>query len=191
MLLTNGVLQALLSNHSPKPYVDACLQASHIRLLFLGEIMLSSNDDKVFDPMQGVVAEGSKGGLPIGNYIGVFVGAEYLPAKEPDPMSGEGGRQWPKTVFRWQIVEGEYKDKFAIRETSVGQGTSKSAFVQVCGLVMGKTLTAKDPYNLKPYVGRKYGLTIGNKTDKNGNATQWTHVVNAMLMSYPHNLEAG
>jgi hypothetical protein len=34
----------------------------------------------------------------------------------------------------------------------------------------------------KPFAGRKYLLTIGNKTDKNGNPTNWTHVVNAMLM---------
>jgi hypothetical protein len=143
------------------------------------------SEDKVFDPMEGIVAESNSGGLPAGNYVGVFEAAEYLPAQEADAMSGEGGRQWAKIAFKWRLTEdttnGEHKGKYAVRETPESTG-AKSAYVQVCSLVMGKALTPKDIIKLKPFVGRKYLLTVSNKTDKNGNPTQWTHVSNAILM---------
>lgn len=138
------------------------------------------SDNKVFDPMESIVAESNSGGLPAGNYVGVFEAAEYLPVQEPDAMSGEGGRQWAKIAFKWRITDGEHAGKFAVRETPHSTGV-KASYVQVCGLIMGKTLTPKDAINLKPFVGRKYLLTIGNKADKNGNPTNWTHVTNAML----------
>lgn len=137
--------------------------------------------DTLFDPMEGMVAESNSGGLPAGNYVGVFEAAEYLPAQEPDAMSGEGGRKWAKIVFKWRITDGEHNGKYAVRETPQSTGV-KSSYVQVCGLVMGKPLTPKDGIKLKPFVGRKYLLSISNKTDKSGNPTNWTHVVNAMLM---------
>jgi hypothetical protein len=143
------------------------------------------SENNVFDPMEASVAEQSSGGLPAGNYVGVFEAAEYLPAQEGDAMSGEGARKWAKIVFKWRLTEdpsnGEHKGKYALRETPQSTGV-KSSYVQTCGLVMGKPLTPNDAIKLKPFVGRKYLLTVGNKTDKNGNPTNWTHVVNAMLM---------
>lgn len=143
------------------------------------------SEDKVFDPMESIVADSNAGGLPTGNYVGVFETAEYLPAEEPDAMSGEGGRKWAKIAFKWRLTEdatnGEHKGKYAVRETPQSTG-AKSSYVQVCGWVLGKPLTPKDAVKLKPCVGRKYLLTVGNKTDKNGNPTNWTHVANAMLM---------
>lgn len=146
----------------------------------MSDVTCNLTSNAAFNPMEGTVAE-SGGGLPPANYSAEFVEAEHLPAVEADPMSGEGGRKWAKVVFKWRISEGEHKDKFAVRETPVSTG-GKSAFILVCGWVMGKQLTGKDGYGLKPFVGRKYLLTIGNKADKNGNLTQWTHVVNAMLV---------
>jgi hypothetical protein len=137
--------------------------------------------DTLFDPMEGMVAESNSGGLPAGNYVGVFDATEYLPAQETDAMSGEGGRKWAKIAFKWRIIDGEHSGKYAVRETPQSTGV-KSSYVQVSGLVMGKPLTPKDAIKLKPFVGRKYLLTISNKTDKSGNPTNWTHVVNAMLM---------
>jgi hypothetical protein len=125
------------------------------------------------------VSENNSGGFPAGNYEGVFKEAENLPAKEPDLTTGEGGRQWAKVVFKWEITKGDHTGKTAIRETPQNTGM-KSGFVQVCGWVMGKPLTPKDAITLRPFVGRKYLLTIGNKTDKNGMPTNWTHVSNAM-----------
>ncbi len=139
---------------------------------------------EMFDPMECVVAESNSGGLPPGNYVGVFEGAEYLPEQPPDEMTGEGGRQWAKIVFKWRLTDdtqnGEFKGKNAVRETPKSTGI-KSSFVQVCGLVMGKSLTPKDAIKLTPFVGRKYLLTVSSKLDKNGNQTNWTHVSNAML----------
>jgi len=137
--------------------------------------------ENLFDPMEGVVAESNAGGLPSGNYAGVFEAAEYLPAQEPDAMSGEGGRKWAKIAFKWRITEGEHEGKYAVRETPQSTGV-KSSYVQTCGWVMGKPLTPRDAIKLKALVGRKYLLTVGNKADKNGNPTNWTHVVNAMLI---------
>jgi hypothetical protein len=135
----------------------------------------------MFNPMKGCVAETNSGGLPAGNYVGLFECAEYLPVQEPDEMTGKGGRQWAKIAFKWRIAEGEHKDKTAIRETPESNGI-KSQFIQWCGLVMSKSLTPKDGYDLAPFVGRKYLITVSVKADKNGNPTAWTHVSNAMLM---------
>jgi hypothetical protein len=118
--------------------------------------------ENAFDPMECAVAESNAGGLPSANYVGEFVGAEYLPAQEPDAMSGEGGRKWAKIAFKWRITEGEYKDKYAVRETPQSTGV-KSSYVQVCGLVMGKPLTPKDAIKLKPFVGRKYRASARKK----------------------------
>jgi hypothetical protein len=58
----------------------------------------------------------------------------------------------------------------------------KSAFITACCWVIGKQLTAKDAFDLKEFVGRRYLLTVGQQTDKSGNPKQWRHVVNAMLV---------
>jgi hypothetical protein len=142
---------------------------------------MSENEKVIFNPMKGVVAEANVGGLPIGNYVGKFVEAKYFPEQEADAMTGEGGRQWAKIVFKWEILEGEYKDKFAIRETPHSMGV-KAAYVAVCGFVCGKQLTPKDEWDLVPFVGRKYLLTVSQKLKKDGTATNWNHVSNAMLV---------
>lgn len=134
-----------------------------------------------FNPMHGVVATAATGGLPPAIYKGEFVGAEYLPAEEPDPTTNRKGRLWASTLFKWQITDGEHKGRMATRETPAKE-TAKANFVQWAGIVMGKPLSAQDAYDLMPFLGRQYLLTIANKTDKNGNPTTWTHVVNAMLM---------
>ena len=139
------------------------------------------NENKEFNPMQFVVAESKSGGLPEGNYVGVFLGAKYLPEQEADPMTGEGGRQWAKIAFKWEVTEGEHKGETAVRETPFSQGV-KASYVAVCGLVMGKQLAAGTAVNLAPFVGRKYLLTVSVKVKKNGTPTTWTHVSNAMLM---------
>jgi hypothetical protein len=128
------------------------------------------------------VAESNSGGLPLGNYEGKFVGVEYLPEKEADAMSGEGGRKWAKYAFKWEITEGEHKGKTAIRETTA-KTTAKSDFTATIGLIMSKQLTAGSPYDLTAFVGRKYLVTIGYKMKQDGTATTWAHVSNAMLKS--------
>jgi hypothetical protein len=133
-----------------------------------------------FNPKQWQVATANAGGLPPANYKGEFVGAEHLPAEEPNEATGRKGKEWPSILFKWEITEGEHKGRTATRETPVGT-TAKCGFAQVCGLVMGKPLAAKDAVNLNPFVGKNYLLQIANKTDKHGNPTAWTHVVNAML----------
>ncbi|HTU91841.1 MAG TPA: hypothetical protein VMF69_17295, partial [Gemmataceae bacterium] len=65
----------------------------------------------VFNPMEGIVAESNGGGLPAGAYQGEFVGAEHLPALEPDPMTGKSERQYAKVVFKWLISHGEHQGK--------------------------------------------------------------------------------
>jgi hypothetical protein len=138
-------------------------------------------DNKVFNPMRGVVAESNSGGLPIGTYVGVFKEAEYLPEQEADAMTGEGGRKWAKIAFKWEIAEGEHKSKMAIRETPESSGV-KSAFIAVCSLIEGKQLTASSQFDLTKHVGKKYLLTVSNKVKQDGTATNWTHVSNAMPM---------
>jgi hypothetical protein len=133
-----------------------------------------------FDPMKGRVTE-SGSGLPEGQYQGDFVMAEHLAECEPDAMTGEGGRKFPKVVFKWKVLGGEYDGKEAIRETPVGSGI-KSSYIQVCGWIVGRPLTAKDAFDLTQFVGRKYLLTIGKKIDRNGNPANWRHVSNAMLI---------
>lgn len=134
-----------------------------------------------FNPMQGVVATAATGGLPPNTYKGEFVGADYLPAEEPDPTTNRKGRMYASILFKWQITDGEFQGRTATRETPVAQ-TAKASYVQWVGFVMGKPLSAKDAYDLKPFLGRQYLLTIANKTDKAGNPTTWTHVQNAMLI---------
>lgn len=136
---------------------------------------------KCFDPMKGIVAESNSGGLPVGNYVGVFLEAEYLPEQEADAMTGEGRRKWAKIVFKWEITEGEHKSKTAICETPESSGV-KSAFIRVCSLIEGKQLTAKSEFDLTKHVGKKYLLTVSNKVKQDGTATNWTHVSNAMPM---------
>src|SRR5580704_11415765 len=121
-----------------------------------------------FNPMQWQVATANAGGLPPNTYKGAFVGAEHLPAEEPDEATGRKGRLWPSILFKWEITDGEHKGRTATRETSVGT-TAKCGFMQMCGLVMGKQLSAKDDYDLTPFVERHYLLTIANKPDKYGN----------------------
>src|ERR1700722_3989151 len=101
--------------------------------------MNNENMKEVFDPMKGIVAESASGGLPVGNYVGEFVGAEYLPVVEPDAMTGKGGRQFPQILFKWLLTEGEHKGKTATRETPApkpnGQ-TLKTHYIEVCGQVV-------------------------------------------------------
>jgi hypothetical protein len=143
---------------------------------------MSEKQNVIFDPMKFVVTESNSGGLPANNYTGKFVGAEYLPAQEADAMTGEGGRQWAKIVFRWEILEGEYKGKFASRETPVSTG-AKSSYVAVCGQIVGGQQTAGMQGDLSLFIGRKYMLTVAKKLDRNGAPTNWTHVSHAILMS--------
>jgi hypothetical protein len=142
-------------------------------------------NETFFNPMESCVAESNSGGLPVGNYVGVFEAAEYLPEKEADPMTGEGGRKWAKIQFKWRLTDdvqnGEHKGKIAMRETPQSTGV-KASYVQVCSLVMGKSLTPKDAISLQQFVGRKYLLTVSPKVDKNGVPTNWTQVSNAMLV---------
>lgn len=135
----------------------------------------------MFNPMKTTVAAANGGGLPDGVYTAIFECAEYLPAVEADPMTGDAGRKWPKVVFRWKVTDGPHAGAAAIRETPEGT-TAKSSFVQVCGMVMGRQLTAGEPIDLLPCVGKRYLLTIGERTDKFGKATGWRHVTNTMLL---------
>mgnify|MGYP003353847937 CR=1 FL=1 len=73
---------------------------------------------KVFDPMEGMVADSNSGGLPAGNYVGVFETAEYLPAQESDPMSGEGARKWAKIATRFQPRPRKSLDRLVIEATA-------------------------------------------------------------------------
>ncbi len=140
------------------------------------------SNETVFDPMKGVVAEANSGGLPVGTYVGLFQGAEYLPVIEADPMTGKGGRQWAKVAFKWGITtEGEFAGKVAIRETPCSIG-AKASYTTFCGHVMGRTLTASEKIDLTPFVGKKYLLTVSNQVDANGNQKAWTHVSNAIPM---------
>lgn len=141
----------------------------------------------LFDPMRGRVAAPTAGALPAGTYTAEFLGAEYLPVSEPDPMTGKGGRQWAAVAFRWKVAEGEHAGQTATREASLGEEprvaySPKSKYVEFAGLIMGKTLSPNDEIELKPYVGRKYLLTVAHKTDAAGNQKAWTHVANAMLI---------
>jgi hypothetical protein len=136
---------------------------------------------EVFNPMVGKVAEQTSAGLPAGRYQAEFVGAEYLPAVEPDPMTGKGGRQFATVQFKWRVSQGEHVGQYATRETPASKGI-KSAYIQVCGFVIGKPLGANEDINLTPFVGRKYLLTVAQKVGKDGTPKNWTHVVNAMLI---------
>jgi hypothetical protein len=153
---------------------DAPIGCSHLLPLFIGATMTD-----VFDPMAFVVS--GSGGLPAGAYSAVFEAADYLPEEPPDPMTGRGGRQWPKVVFRWRIAEGPEAGKEAIRETPVGT-SSRVGYTQVCGWLVGKTLGVGDKGGLQECVGKRYLLTVGNRTTKEGVPTAWTHVVNAMRL---------
>jgi hypothetical protein len=127
------------------------------------------------DPWAGTVAAPGGGGLPPGTYTGTFDSVEYLPESPPDPMTGKGGRQFPKFAFKWRLDDG----REATRETPVSFGP-KAAYAAACGWLVGRPLAPGDKFNLRGCVGRKYLLTVGPRMTAAGTPTAWNHVVNAM-----------
>ena len=140
------------------------------------------SNDKSFNPMDFVVPETDGGGLPVGQYEGAFLGIDHLPVKEADPMTGEGKREYPNYVFKWEITKGDFAGKVVSRETSTNVGI-KTKFAEVVGMVRGSPLAPKEAVQLKQFIGKKYMLAVSKKLDKNGNPKEWTHVSNAIKMS--------
>jgi hypothetical protein len=125
-----------------------------------------------FDPMRGVVTAGTSTGVPAGSYHTVFTGAEYLPPTEADPMTGKGGRQWAVIRFTWRLGDG----RTVTRETSDKTGI-KATYPQVCGWLLGRTLTAGEPFDISGCVGQSYLVTVGPKKNRLGQPTSWLEVV--------------
>ncbi len=130
-----------------------------------------AGDPPAFNPMQGVVASGSGGGVPPGDYQADFGGAEYLPAAEPDPMTGKGGRKWAVVRFTWRVDDG----RLATRETPANYG-SKSGFMQVVGWLLGRTLAPGEPFDLTACASRRYLITVRPKQNRAGQPTGWNEV---------------
>lgn len=124
-----------------------------------------------FDPMKGMVAASAGGGVEPDNYAAEFVGAEYIPASDADPMTGKGGRQWPSIKFSWRLEDG----RAVSRETSANKGL-KTGFVETVGWLLGKPLAANEAYDLTACVGLTYLVTVGPKMNKAGQPTGWNEV---------------
>lgn len=112
-------------------------------------------------------------GVPIGRYIGKFVGAEYLPVKDPDPMTGKGGRQWAMIKFIFEISEGDYAGCYISREVPATR-TPNSYFAEWVAALTGEKVSANG-FNLKGCISKKYLCDYAVKKD------DWLHVNSIIL----------
>jgi hypothetical protein len=66
-------------------------------------------------------------------------------------------------------------DRTVTRETTVSQGP-KSGYILTVGWLMGHTLAANEPFDLRACVGKTYLVTVGPKVNKAGQPTGWNEV---------------
>lgn len=138
------------------------------------------NNEKTVEQMQqslmssGAIASKASGGIPAGSYRAKFTGIEFLPALEPDPMTGKSARQYAAVRFKWEIVEGEHAGKIAIRECPPNNTSLKSKFLQTVAMLIRKS--PEQGYDLQGCIGQAYTIGISNKLDKNGKPTTWLEV---------------
>ena len=131
---------------------------------------------KIFDPMCGTISTGEA--VPAGVYTAAFIGAEYLPAKDPDPMTGKGGQKFDDIKFTWEITKvGEHLGKKVSTKTPNSNGTT-SRFTAVVSWLLGpQVAVAGGAFDLKPTVGKIFMITIGTRPNK-----KWVEVVIAIAM---------
>jgi hypothetical protein len=134
----------------------------------------------LIDPMKGrLVAKANGVGLPAGAYTAEFINCEYLPAKEPDPMTGKGGRQWACYRFSWRVIGGEHDSQTAYRETPCGT-TPVCDFAKVCAWITGKPIDGD--FDLYACVGKRYRISVSQKVNKAGVATNYFHVSSCVAL---------
>lgn len=137
----------------------------------------------VIDPMRGQFVPAQAGNrVPAGQYMAEFVKVEYIPPAAADPMTGKGAREWASFQFRWRIVGGEFANQTVTRDVPVPKVfTPKTAYGEWVGFVLGRAVGAED-FDLTPFAGKKYLVTIGERLNKTGQPSGWLHVSQCIRM---------
>jgi hypothetical protein len=94
------------------------------------------------------------GVVPVGSYVGTFVGVEEVPAK-PDSQYGPGLR------FKFAIESGPYAGQIVSRVTGTTPSVKNACGGILSGL-LGRPAKEGEQIDTAKYVGRRYMLVVAD-----------------------------
>lgn len=94
----------------------------------------------------------SSGGLPVGNYVGVFLGVEAQPA---NAEKGYG----PGLRWKWTVDAGPYAGQVASRVTGPTP-TPKNSCGKILSGLLGRALKEGEDVDPEALVGKRYLLIV-------------------------------